>query len=493
MYPRLLLAKDLLKDEGVIFISIDDNEVAQLKLLCDEVFGQQNFINQISVKAKGSSGASGGGEDKKIKKNIEHLICYAKSNAFIKFNGIYEEKLLSNYINERNLNGKSFAYTKVLVHEGVERFEKNIEAGNGDLIEVYTVEDHEVKSVSALSKEENTSVGKIYEKYYDKIFTTENAQTSIRDRVKDALPHYKGLINIYYTPVSGRNKGARTKVSFEGSTKRLVSYLSNVSEIKAGKIIKKDIIGTLWSDLSWSSVSKEGNVPYPNGKKPILLIKRMVKMISSESKDDIIMDFFAGSGSTAHAVMDINANDGGLRKSISIQIDEPILPKDKEKYYSDDNFKSIFEITQKRINNAGEQIAKGDIGFRTFEIIEDAKQHIYQTPLEKATQGDMLELLESSTIDSNEDILYNLLVAEALPLSSTIETLVADKLYLASNVAFVLGDISIDTLIETLKDKKALEYITVYSPNISDDKFTLELESAVGSIGIKTDKLRFRG
>jgi len=101
--------------------------------------------------------------------------------------------------------------------------------------------------------------------------------------------------------------------------------------------------------------------------------------------------------------------------------------------------------------------------------------------------------LESPTIDSNEDILYNLLVAEGLPLSLTIETLVADKLYLAFNVAFILGNIDIDTLIENLKDKKSLEYITVYSPNISDDKFTLELESAVGSIGIKTDKLRFRG
>ena len=117
MYPRLYIAKELLKDDGVIFISIDDSEVAQLKILMDEVFGEENFINQISVKAKGSSGASGGGEDKKMKKNIEHLICYTKSNGFERFNNIYSEQSLTDYINERKINGKTFAYTNVLINE----------------------------------------------------------------------------------------------------------------------------------------------------------------------------------------------------------------------------------------------------------------------------------------------------------------------------------------------------------------------------------------
>jgi len=349
MYPRLYIAKQLLKDDGVIFISIDDNEVAQLKILMDEVFGEENFINQISVKAKGSSGASGGGEDKKMKKNIEHLICYTKSNGFERFNNIYSEQSLNDYINERKINGKTFAYTNVLIDEGTEKFEKTIKAGNGEDIEVYSVSGYKTKSISSLAKEEKTTIEEAYLKYYEKVFTTENAQTSIRDRVKEALPNFNGLINIYYNPVSGRNKGIKTKVSFEGATKRLISYLENVSEKINGKIIKKDIIGTLWSDLSWSSVSNEGGLAYPNGKKPIELIKRMLLLTSSETKDDIILDFFAGSGSTAHAVMDLNSIDLGNRKSISIQIDEPISAKDKKEYYTETNFKVIFDITKERL------------------------------------------------------------------------------------------------------------------------------------------------
>jgi len=356
MYPRLYIAKQLLKDDGAIFISIDDSEVAQLKILMDEVFGEDNFINQISVKAKGSSGASGGGEDKKMKKNIEHLICYTKSNGFERFNNIYSEQSLTDYINERKINGKSFAYTNVLIDEGIEKFEKTIKAGNGEDIEVYSVSGYRTKSISSLAKEEKISNEEAYLKYYEKVFTTENAQTSIRDRVKEALPNFTGLINIYYCPVSGRNKGIKTKVSFEGATKRLISYLENVSEKTNSKIIKKDIIGTLWSDLSWSSVSSEGGLAYPNGKKPIDLIKRMLLLTSSEKKDDLILDFFAGSGSTAHATMDLNAIDFGNRKSISIQIDELISSKDKKEYYSETDFKVIFDITKERLVRSASKI-----------------------------------------------------------------------------------------------------------------------------------------
>ncbi|MEA3314911.1 MAG: hypothetical protein U9Q30_03570, partial [Campylobacterota bacterium] len=120
------------------------------------------------------------------------------------------------------------------------------------------------------------------------------------------------------------------------------------------------------------------------------------------------------------------------------------------------------------------------------------KQKIYQKSLEDMTQDDLLAFTKNR-VESSEDILYNLLVADSLPLSSKIEELIKDKLYLTSNIAFVLGDIAMNDLTDKLKTKKDLEYITIYSSNISDDKFTLELESAVSSIGIKTDKIKFRG
>jgi adenine-specific DNA-methyltransferase len=109
------------------------------------------------------------------------------------------------------------------------------------------------------------------------------------------------------------------------------------------------------------------------------------------------------------------------------------------------------------------------------------------------SQEDLLAFTDNKTIESNEEILYNLFVAEALPLSAKHIELIKEKLYLANNVAFILGDITSDELVEALKNKKECEYITVYSPNISNDKFTLEIESNISKLGIKPDKLRFRG
>jgi adenine-specific DNA-methyltransferase len=101
MRKRLSLAKNLLCQSGIIFISIDDNEQANLKLLCDEIFGENNFINCISIKAKASSGASGGGEDKKLKKNIEYLLMYAKSFQCVKLDFPKSATPLYSYIQEK--------------------------------------------------------------------------------------------------------------------------------------------------------------------------------------------------------------------------------------------------------------------------------------------------------------------------------------------------------------------------------------------------------
>ena len=211
---------------------------------------------------------------------------------------------------------------------------------------------------------------------------------------------------------------------------------------------------------------------------------------SGIDKNDLILDFFSGSATTAHAVMKLNSEDDGNRKFICVQLPETTDEK-SEAYKA--GYKKISDITKARIDKAGEQIAKGDIGFRTFEIVEDQKQKIYQKSLEVVNQDDLLSLMEKPDISSNEEILYNLFVAEALPLSTKHQELIKDKLYLASNVAFILGDITSDELVEALKDKKECEYITVYSPNISNDKFTLEIESNISKLGIKSDKLRFRG
>ena len=216
----------------------------------------------------------------------------------------------------------------------------------------------------------------------------------------------------------------------------------------------------------------------------------MLKVLSNKNSNNIVLDYFGGSGTTAHATIALNREDNGNRKFICVQWAEKTPEKSEAKKAG---YETIFDITKARIDKAGEQLAKGDIGFRTFEIVEDQKQKIYQKSLEDVSQEDLLVMMEKPDISSNEEILYNLFVAETLPLSTKHQELIKDKLYLASNVAFILGDITSDELIEALKDKKECEYITVYSPNISNDKFTLEIESNISKLGIKSDKLRFRG
>ncbi|MFT4245348.1 MAG: site-specific DNA-methyltransferase [Micrococcaceae bacterium] len=107
MSKRLFLAKTLLADTGIILLSIDDNELAHLRLLCDSIFGEKNFINCISVKTKDSSGASGGGEDKKLKKNVEYLLFYARNKKKLKFQTTYVQTNLMEIIAEKKTRRKT--------------------------------------------------------------------------------------------------------------------------------------------------------------------------------------------------------------------------------------------------------------------------------------------------------------------------------------------------------------------------------------------------
>ena len=138
MFPRLQILRELLSEDGTIWITIDDNESHYLKVVMDEVFGRKNFINQVSVKMKLTAGASGGGEDKKLKKNIEYVLAYAKNyeSGFGKFNDVYEEESLFDLIDEMDANGQSWKYTSILLGMGIFVEERVIKDGSGDPINV---------------------------------------------------------------------------------------------------------------------------------------------------------------------------------------------------------------------------------------------------------------------------------------------------------------------------------------------------------------------
>ena len=308
MKNRLEIAKELLSSDGMIFVQTDDKEHAYLKVLMDSIF-ENKYLNTVVIKAKTSSGASGGGEDKKLKKNVEFILVYANSEAQI---NIQQKPFpLTEYIQERKDEGKTFAYTNVLVNEGtLEKIGETVD-GRGEKIELFDVRGYETKSVSALAREEGISIDDVYLKYLDKIYTTENAQTSIRDRVRNAVED-EGYTIARYVPVSGKNKGKLTDVGFIGGTKRLVSFLSATTYIEDGVAYKTEKAGTLWEDISWSSIKSEGGVEFPSGKKPEKLLQRIIA--SATSKNDIVLDFFMGSGSTQATALKMGRRFIGLEQ-----------------------------------------------------------------------------------------------------------------------------------------------------------------------------------
>lgn len=123
LYPRLKIAKDLMSDDGAIFISIDDNELDNLKKICDEIFSAQNFVNIISVKLKNIAGASGGGEDKRLKKNMEYILVYAKNySALQPFENVYTVTPISELVEQYRQEGVSWKYTTALVNPGEKEY-----------------------------------------------------------------------------------------------------------------------------------------------------------------------------------------------------------------------------------------------------------------------------------------------------------------------------------------------------------------------------------
>lgn len=153
MRDRLKLLWHLLADDGVIFVQLNDDEMNYCKVLMDEVCGRSNFINLIVVKTKNSSGASGGGEDKRLKKNVEFILCYAKPG-FDKFNESYSKVELGEYLESMRNDGKSFKYTTVFTDFGERTYHSTIKDGSGEDIVIYKHSSYKTKSVAKLAQED---------------------------------------------------------------------------------------------------------------------------------------------------------------------------------------------------------------------------------------------------------------------------------------------------------------------------------------------------
>jgi len=293
MRNRLMAAKRLLREDGVIFVQCDDSEQAYLKVLMDEIFKREHFISLIVVKVKSSAGASGGGEDRKLKKNYENLLTYSRKN-FSSFKKIYESDYLEDILISKAREHKTYEYNKVLISVGNKKEETHIETGQGKEVTVYKHSDYKICSVKSLAKEEGISEYEVYQKYFDKIFRTQDAQSSIRHKVVTATHKEGGLYSITYVPISGKSKGKETELFYYKN--EMVNFFSNVAVKVDGEIIKNTILGTLWTDIAWDGIANEGGVKLKAGKKPERLLQRIIEMCTEEG--DLILDYHLGSGTT---------------------------------------------------------------------------------------------------------------------------------------------------------------------------------------------------
>ncbi|WQS01996.1 site-specific DNA-methyltransferase [Helicobacter pylori] len=483
MYPRLLLAKDLLKQDGVIFISIDDNEAAQLKLLCNEIFGEGNFVAQMPRLTK-----KAGKSTNQIAKNHDYVLCYQKNNINFKQIDIDENDypLKDEFYNERggyklnqNLDYNSLQYNKKMDYEIVISNEKFYAGG----LETYT-------------ERQKGNFGTI-----DWVWRWSKAKFDF------------GLANGFVEVKNNRiYTKTYTKAKISDSKPYKIEYFNRTKNISSIEFLDNKYSNDMSNKKLQSIFNVKNIFDYS---KPVELISFLIDQTTE--KGDIILDFFAGSGTTAHAVLESNKSDyqklsegGGLfnglnaafkeRRFILVQLDEKIDPKKNKSAYDfclntlKSPSPSIFDITEERIKRAGAKIKEAcpdlDVGFRAFEIVDDGT-HANDKNLSQAHQKDLFAYSNPKKWET-QTILIKLLGCEGLELTTPIICLIENALYLALNTAFIVGDIEMSEVLENLKDK-GVEKISMYMPAISNDRLCLELGSNLLDLKLESGDLKIRG
>ena len=434
MYPRLKAARNLLREDGVIFISIDDSEYDNLKRLCSDVFGEENYVNTISVNMKNVAGASGGGEDKRLKKNVEYVVVFAKSyDSFGPFENSYELIAVDELVARYRAEGISWKYTSVLVRDGDKKYVGSTVDGDGNEIKIFARRDAMISSVNQVMQAEGISERAVYAKYAKRIFQTAMPQSSIRPRVMrkvEELGLSDDLYSIEYVPRSGRNKGVVYEQFYKGDSFRLFAWLGDVAEEIDGRLFKKERQGTYWDFVGETkNLTKEGDTPFANGKKPLAMISRILEL--DGDPESLVLDFFAGSGTTGHAVMQKNCLEGGSRRFILVQLPEPVTYENKDDSVAFEFCKSIgksghvSEITKERLRRASVKIKAenplftGDAGFRVYKL-DQSNIRAWQPSGD--LERDLIDSVEHIVPGrSEQDVLTELLLKLGLDLCVPIE------------------------------------------------------------------------
>ena len=394
MYSRLKLARNLLADDGVIFISIDDNEIHNLRKICEDVFGYTNFIAELIVNSNSSKNNA-----KKISVSHEYILCFVKD------------------------------FTKETKDWKIQKQQiKAYESRAKQLLKMNLTEDEIHQELLQLVK---------YPRFYDfdhftyadknGVYETDNSGGVDNGNFKTEILH----------PVTGKpcakpNGGWRYKdetlkqmvknnqIVFgkdESIIPRVKRYLHDYNE----QVPKSNLYFDSQATTKWL---KSEQLPF-DFPKSIDLIKHILSF--NDEKNALTLDFFAGSSTTAHAVMQLNAEDGGNRKFIMVQIPEATDSK-SEAYKA--GYPTIAEISKERIRRAGQKIKSDnadkdlshlDTGFRVLKIDTTNMNDIYYRPQDYSQ--DLLATLENNIKPdrSDEDLLFQFMLDTGVPLSLPIE------------------------------------------------------------------------
>lgn len=391
MYPRLKLARNLLSDDGVIFISIDDNEQENLKKVCNEIFGEGNFIACLKWKKKKQPSFLS-----KVADVIEYILVFSKNKNNI--NKLSVEKLSDGnkpVVNASN-NLSKISFRKGVIVKADTDF---IKAGKykNKTMETEYLQDVYIKNGRTTNDFEVISKFRTSQKEFDKF-------------LKQDL--------IFIT----KNLGIRRNLTLEEKQKRksitdlLLDWGQNQDATKETKEL----------------FELEGDYNIFDNPKPSLLIKNLI--YSTGYENDIILDFFSGSSTTAHATMQLNAEDGGNRKFIMVQLPEET---DEKSAAYKAGFKNICEIGKERIRRAGKKIIEEnqnkedienlDTGFRVLKVDSSNMKDVYYAPAQ--TEQSLLDMFSDNIKEdrTSEDLLFQVMLELGISLSSKIERELVDE------------------------------------------------------------------
>ncbi|MEG0467873.1 MAG: site-specific DNA-methyltransferase [Mucinivorans sp.] len=414
IYPRLRLAANLLTDDGVIFISIDDNEVHNLRKVCDEVFGEENFVAQICHKSRASIS-----NDKIISSNHNHILLYAKNIELI-------FRTRASFGLKPNLDG----------------FDKEDERGKYKLVPV-----------------------------------------DGPGGAKKGNPHYE------FKGITGYWRFSKERMQTMYDNGYIVVTNNNLQQKYYLKDAEKSrrTDNTWWDEKLYTSSATIKLAQLMGGAsfdtpKPVELVSRMLEL--STKDDDIILDFFSGSGTTAHAVMQLNAEDGGNRKFICVQLPE-VTDEKSEAYKA--GYKNICEIGKERIRRAGVRVVseqksdlfdqdnkKLDTGFKVFKLDTSNLKTWDSTPI-NSSDTEQIDLfmerlngmVETIKADRTQtDMVYEVMLKMGIPLTYSVT-----EVEIGGKRAYAVGDVCL--LLVCLQEGLTTEIIETMASDYLPSKLVL--------------------